>query len=231
MIVPNHRCIQAERLVMADEEAAEASADALVQYLLKRKRGESYVEDDVARAAEIYYSKRQSRYLMEALLIAPDTSIDKIVEVMGVRKGMAEAYQKYFFDSTVFRDKFDLTDFISTLEDETDLVTKKMAVSEGFHFLVSNFVGHDLQMSPTQVCQRMQSFAYRMVTQASGAMVTSQVAKEAKHWAAIVKTFTDTLAKNDPDEQGDFLAEFKVLLAKGEKIKAVTEIQHDIVRG
>jgi len=166
------------------------------------------------------------------MLMTPDGSVDKIVENMRVKKAVVENYQKYFFDPTVFEDEFDTVDYVSELSDEAEQTTKKMAVTEGYHYLLSHFNGKDLGLSPDEINKKMQAFAYQMVKQARGSGLRSEAAKEAKQWAGVVKNFTDSLAKSDKGVGHDFMAEFTVLLKKGEPFKTITDLPPDeVVRG
>lgn len=231
MLLPNHKAEHAEKIVELGGEEAESHACSLVQLLLSQKRGDPVVETALTRASEIYYSKRQSRFLLESLLLAPDGTSELICDNMRVNRGVIEAYREFFFDTTVFRDNFDLVDYISDLKDINERVTKKAAVVEGYHYVFANFTGKDLNLSPREVCTRVQAFAYQMLSQAKGFAVTSEVAREAKNWAGILKTFTDYLAKNDPDERGNLFEELRIIQAKGDILKPLAELQGEVVHG
>lgn len=224
MLSPNHRFLFAEQVVEAGGPELAQHEDPLVRLLYARECGTPHVVDELARALELYERKRQSRYLLEAMLLAPDGTTEKIVENMKVRKGVVENYTKYFFDTTVFEDEFDRVDYISELTDDGERITKKMAITEGYHYLVAHFNGRDLGLSPLEVCKKMQSFAYQMVNQARGSRIGSEAAKEANKWAGIVKTFTDAIAKSDEGSQSNFVAEFSVILQNGKPFPTVDQL-------
>jgi hypothetical protein len=145
---------------------------------------------------------------------------------------VVEHYMTYFFDKGVFEDKCDVLDYIGEIADEGERTAKTLSISEGFYFIVSKFNGKELCLSPMEVAKRMQMFSYQMVRQARGHAIQSEVAKEAKGWATIVKSFNDTLNKDSGAHQNDFLAEFQVLLVKGAPTKQIDELPpEDVVRG
>jgi hypothetical protein len=229
MQCPNHKFLAAEKIVETGGGELLRHDDDLVQLLYKRQEKLPYVENELSRALDLYERKRQSRYLLEAMLISPDGSTEKIVENMKVKKGVVENYSKYFFDTTVFADQFDLLDYISELTDEVERITKKMAVTEGYYYLLSHFSGGDLQVSPSEINKKMQAFSYAMVKQASGAMLRSDTAKEAKQWGTLLKSFNDSLSKSESGHQGDFLSEFLVILETGPATKKIDELPPDSV--
>lgn len=207
------------------------SSCPLTQYLLNKQSGNTIVESNFTIAADIYYEKRQSRYIMEAMLLAPDVTTDRICETMKVHKEIVEHYKNYFFDTTVFRNNFDIVDYISELQDERDRVIKKQALTEGFSFIYSNITGNELGIPALEVCKRVQSFAYHMMTQARGHVLTSDTAKEAKQWAGVVKTFTDVLAKHEGGDSDGFLSEFRVILESGGVPPDIKEITGEVIHG
>ena len=232
MLSPNHRFLEAEKIVEAGGSELAKHENPLVRLLYQRQASLAYFENELSRALDLYERKRQSRYLLEAMLMSPDGSIEKIVENMRVKRGVVDNYRNYFFDTAVFEDEFDSVDYVSELTDETERVTKKMALTEGYYYLLSHFNGKDLGVSPTEIAKKMQAFAYQMVTQARGSPLRSEAAKEAQKWASVVKTFTDSLIKTDLNPQVDFLAEFQVILKLGEPVKPITELPpEDVVRG
>jgi hypothetical protein len=228
MLQPNQRCLSIEMRV---EMGSTDKSCPLTQYLLSRKSGSALVESDFTLAADIYYGKKQSRYLMEAMLLAPDSTTERICDTMRVRKETVDQYKTYFFDTSVFRNNFDLVDYISELKDDKDRIIKRQALTEGFSFIFSNISGTELNLSAIEVCKRVQSFAYHMMSQARGAVITSDTAKEAKNWANIVKTFTDTLAKKEAGDSDGFLADFKVVFTSNENFPELKEIAGEIIHG
>lgn len=168
---------------------------------------------------------------MEAMLLAPDGTTERICETMLVRKEIVNYYREYFFDTSVFRNNFDIVDYISELKDEKDRIIKKQAITEGFSFIYSNVTGTELNLPAVEVCKRVQSFAYHMMNQARGSTITSEAAKEAKSWANIVKTFTDTLAKKEAGDADGFLADFKVLFTSTESFPGVKELTGELIHG
>lgn len=232
MLCPNHRFLEAEKIFEAGGRELSQHENPLAQLLYRRQQNTPYVESELSRALDLYERKRQSRYLLEAMLLAPDGSVEKIVENMRVKRAVVDHYKYYFFDPTVFEDEFDTLDYISELPEGIDQCTKRMAITEGYHFLLSHFNGKDLNLAPDEINKKMQAFAYQMVKQARGATLRSETAKEAKQWAGVVKQFTDSLAKSDKGAQSDFLADFTVILKKGEPFRSLGELPPDeVIRG
>jgi len=167
------------------------------------------------------------------MLMAPDGSTDKIAKSMDARREMVDYYRNYFFDLTVFRDKFEVCDFISELPDEKDRISKKMALTQGFNYITSHFTGGSLDISPMDMIKKVQSGAYRMYQQGISSVISSEEAKEAKAWAGIVKGIAEFLNKNDRrDPQTEFLEEFKVMFETDKPIDSITALNsNDIVRG
>jgi hypothetical protein len=228
---PDHRYKGAERLVELDEAKASRSECPLVQLLYQEKQGLAVVDGDLFRALELYRTARQSKLLLEALLLAPDGTTERICELLSTRLDMINFYRTYFFDISVFQDKLDIVDYISELVNVHEQVTKKWALTEGFYFVASNVMGKDLHLSPAQICKRVQAIAYTMVTQASGQSITSEIAKEAKHWAGTLKIFTETLSKTSESNQSDFIADFRVVLTPCAEMKDMNEIEGDVIHG
>jgi len=230
MVPPDHRYLRAKKIAEAGYETLDTEVLSLVELLQDRIDGVPLVEDSLYRALEIYLGNRQSKYLIEALIMAPDGTTERICEVMRAKKEMVELYRFYFFDSSVFADGFDIADYVSELENDRSRISKKQAITQGFSFVISNFTGQDLDLSPIEVCKRMQSYAYGMANQARGMVVTTEIAKEAKQWAAVVKSFTDVLAKYDEVDHGNFFSEFTVIMSKGSDIKELEDTAN-VVRG
>lgn len=230
MVPPDHRYLRAKKIAEAGYETLDTEVLPLVEILHDKMDGVPLVEDSLVRALEIYLSDKQSKYLMEALLMAPDGTPERLCEVMRCKRDLVDHYKKYFFDTTVFLDGFDQADYISELTNDRSRISKKQALTQGFSFVISNFTGNDLDLGPIEVCKRMQSYAYGMANQARGMAVTSEIAKEAKQWAAVVKSFTDVLAKHDEVDHGNFFSEFTVIMSKGSDIKEM-DAATDVVRG
>lgn len=232
MTTPDYRFYEAKRLADQGTGALGSGCD-LARLLWKIQHNDPYIENDLSRAYEIYNRRRQSRFLLEAMLLAPDSTSEKICLAMATRPEMIDYYRHYFFDLTVFRDKFEVCDFISELPDEKDRITKKMALTQGFSYIISHFTGGSLDLSPMDMIKRVQSGAYRMYQQGISSTISSEEAKEAKSWAGIVKGIAEFINKNDRrDPQAEFLEEFKVMFEHGKPIDSIDLLDsNDVVRG
>lgn len=231
---PDAKYFEAKRLVELDEEEAEKSNNELVKLLLAKKKGTPVVADKtLSKALYIYEAGKQSKLLMEALLLAPDGDPAKIASSMDADAKMVGCYAEYFFDTAVFEDKFDIQDYISELEDPNSRITKMLSLTQGFNYMISHLSGGELNMTPLEICKKTQQLAYKMVQQAAGQAVTKETAKEVKGWTSILKAYTDTIEKLQPSgaEQKDFLQEFRVIMKKDSPIDSIENLEGDLVRG
>ena len=233
MTRPDEKYFRAKRLVELDEEEAKKSTDPLVKLLLSRKNGTPVTDKSLAKALNIYEAAKQSRLLMEALLLAPDGDPKKVSDSMDANIDMIRHYANYFFDISVFEDKFDIQDYIADLEDQNSRITKMLAMTQGFNYMISHLNGGDLNMTPLEICKKTQQLAYKMVQQAAGLPVTKETTKEVKGWTSILKSYTDSIEKLQPSGGGrqDFLQEFRVIMKKDSPIEDITSLEGDLVRG
>jgi len=234
MFEPNHRYIAARHSVEANAEGVKTSDDELIILLLKEKNGEPYVDNYLSKAYQMYMRGQQSKLLMEALLLAPDSTNSQICTTMRCNEKLVEYYSHYFFDTTVFEDNFDLVDYISSITDDAEAVTKRMAVTEGFAYVVAFVTGKDLDISYKNIRRNIQTLAYKMIKQCAGSAVTSDVAKEAKSWAGILKTMTDQVASDD-EQAGkfeDFFEQISFTMKKEPAPRGIdTLLPEDVTRG
>jgi len=211
----------------------ETDIQELVSVLSNYREGILGVDKHLERAIYIHEKGTQSKLIMEAMLIAPDSSIEKIANTMKADPMMVLSYKKYIFNTDLFEDNFSLLEYLAQLEDGHSRSTKIMGLTSGFYYVVSHFTGGDLNINPVAMNKKMQTLAYNMVMQSRGSDVTSSTAREAKGWTTMLKSSTDFIAKATEHEnaQSDFLADFKLLFEKDPELPNVGAIEGEVLRG
>jgi hypothetical protein len=215
------------------EKITDPDLQVLVTTMRSFREGVLGVNQPLERALYIFENGGQSKLLMESLLIAPDSSVEKIANSLNADHEMVRSYRKYLFNPEMFIDNFCVVEFIANIECEQDKVTKVMALTQGYNFVLSHFTGGKLNFSSQEIAHKMQDHALYMVLQSRGHAVNSDVAKEAKAWIPAVKSNMDYLSKASEQQnaQADFLADFNILFEKDEEIKSIGTIEGEVARG
>lgn len=229
MLRPDEKYKQAK--LSAESGRAEKGDCDLAKLLSDIIDGKPIVDSPLSRAFSIYERSVQSKLLMESMLIAPDSTTEKIAVAMNAEVKMVEYYAEFFFDKTVFIDSFDIADYIST-EEPKSKVTKTIGLTQGMHYVAKHFKGGELNLTSMQVYKKMQAGAYEMFIQGISGHSTSESAKESKAWAKVLKEITELVDKKEDDgNQGNFVEEFKVLFQHEPPVPSLGTIEGEVIRG
>ena len=228
MFRPDEKYQQAK--LSAENGKADKGDCKLAKLLSDRIDGKPIVDNPLSRALCIYERNKQSKLLIEAMLIAPDSTTEKIAEIMDAKEEMVEYYSQYFFDKTVFVDKFDLSDYISE-EESRSKVTKTLGLSQGVNYISRQFQGGELQYSTMEIYKKMQAGAYDMFIQGVSGVSTAESAKESKAWAGILKGITELIDNNEGNGKSNFVEEFRVLFKHEPPVPGISGLEGEIIRG
>ena len=125
------------------------------------------------KEAVYVYQRKTQRAIVEALIIAEDTTVEEIAELVGMSKEAVEFFQKVFFRANeVFLNKLDLIDYIEnkTAEaaEENDssklesFLLKRWANALGKRFIIWRYKLKPMEYSPSNMMNVLieESFFY-----------------------------------------------------------------------
>lgn len=214
----------------------------LEKILAQDKLGLPILTNALHRAFEIFQGKRNSKIIMESLLFCNEPQkdlIDKISKHMNVSPAVPEAYSYYFFDCSVFADMFDRLDYIEVLDQTAvsdystkDKVTKQLALTEGFYYIISYFKGGILDYTAADYTKRLLSIANKFVAQAQNTGILSKESDKLFRWMQLASKLAITIKTLREDSVDDALQDIRIALEYDVRPKAVDTLPpEDVLRG
>ena len=173
------------------------------------------------RAYEIYRGNRNSKIIIESLLFCQEdqkTLIHKIVTHMKVAEAVPTYYALYFFDAEVFEDVFDCLDYIEHLALNTsasaikDKVSKQLALTEGFSYIVSHFKGGMIEYTAAEYTKKLLAIANKYVAQAQNTGILSKESDKLYKWMQLAQKLAITLKALRDDSVDDALQDIRIAL-------------------
>ena len=241
MLHPAHNYHTALANAQEDPKKYSESACPLEVFLANDILGIPNIQNALARAHEIFSAKRNSKIVMEALLFClepKEVLIKKIADHMKVHTSVAKYYSTYFFDPDVFSDMFDRLDYIEELASSMDTyvvkdkVSKQLAMTEGFSFVLSHFKGGAIDYSATEYAKRLLSIANKFVARAQHSGIMSQEADKLYKWMNLASKLATTLESLRSGAGDDALQDIKIALEYDLPPQPISALpMGDIIRG
>ena len=241
MIDPSIGYIQALAVAKKDPKKGLESKCPLERLLSQELLGHPVVANAMNRAYEIFKSRRNSKIIMESLLFCMEpveTITSKISKHMHVAESVPIYYATFFFDPGVFGDMFDRLDYIEFLSEKQgdydikDKITKQLAMTEGFHYIVNHFKGGMIEYTASEYMKRLLAIAHKYVAQAQNTGILSKESDKLYKWMQLASKLSlsgYTLQNNSVD---DALQDIKIALeydARPDKIEVLPP--EDVLRG
>ena len=222
MLDPSHRYIAALAKVRKAPKKFLGSTCPLEKLLAQEQTGTPVVANALYRAYSIFIGKRNSKIIMGSLLFCMEDKKElniKIVKHMNVAKMVPEHYVHYFFDSSVFEDMFDRLDYIEALADRDpsdfnvkDKVTKQLAITEGFYYIISYFKGGVLDYTAAEYTKRLLSIANKYVAQAQNTGILSKESDKLFRWMQMAAKLAISIKDLREDSVDDALQDIRIAL-------------------
>lgn len=241
MIDPAHRYKTALQNVKKDAKKSLSSECPLEKRLAQEVLGHPTVSDALNRALDIFRGNRNSKIIMESLLFCQETPknlIQKITTHMNVSEAVPTYYALYFFDPEVFEDTFDRLDYIEHLaEDNTtggikEKVSKQLALTEGFSYIISNFKGGMIEYTAADYTKKLLAIANKYVAQAQNTGILSKESDKLYKWMQLGQKLAITLKALKDDSVDDALQDIRIALEYDAPPVSINEIPpDDVLRG
>jgi len=242
MLDPSHRYQTALNNVKQDTKSCLTSECPLEVLLAREALGHPVVENALHRAYSLYRGARNSKIIMESLLFClepKETLITKIAKHMTTAEAVPAFYSQYFFDPDVFEDMFDRLDYIEVLASAgngprqvKDKVTKQLAITEGFSFIISHFKGGIIEYTASDYLKRLLAIANKYVAQAQNSGILTKESDKLYKWMQLAAKLNISLKDIQENSVDDALQDIKIALeydARPDKIDSLPP--GDILRG
>ena len=238
---PDSKYHEALAIAREDPDKGIASDCPLVVLIANTLLDFPVVQNALARAFEIYRSNRNSKIIMESMLFCLEPVeglIKKVSSHMQVSSAVVKYYANYFFDPTVFVDMFDRLDYLEYIsEDDSpmavkDKVSKQLAMTEGFSFVISHFKGGAIDYSATEYAKRLLSIANKFVARAQHSGIMSNEADKLYKWIQLASKLAKDLEELRSGAGDDALQDIKIALEYELPPKPITALpMEDVIRG
>ena len=178
---------------------------------------------------------------MESMLFCQeplDSLVRKISSHMHVSEYVIKYYANYFFDVSVFTDMFDRLDYLEELSHRDDRysvkdkVSKQLALTEGFSFVLANFKGGAIDYSAAEYAKRLLAIANKFVARAQHSGIMSQEADKLYKWIGLASKLSNNLESLRSGSGDDALQDIKIALEYDLPPQPITALpMGDIIRG
>jgi hypothetical protein len=172
--------------------------------------------------------------MVEAGLIAYDSSIDRLSEMLDMEKETLDTYTYLFFDKSMLRDKVDLVEYLGNLAKEgrkAEFVAKTQAIRHGMYTVYEQFNLGKHVRPIKDILDTYVSVADSMVRQGVGLSVSSPEAREIKDWMKLMGGLITSKHKQmEMDPDNDTSLDFADIIMKPNKeVKDIKLIEHELV--
>ncbi len=242
MLSPKHRYNSAVLAVTHNAKGCLNSECPLTRLLAAEALNKPIVANALQRAYAIFQGKRNSKIIMESLLFCQEplaTLIPKIAMHMKTVKDVPELYAHFFFDPTVFEDLFDNLDYIEYLGEKSsddylikDKVTKQLAMTEGFSYIISYFKGGIMEYTASEYIKRLLAIANKFVAQAQNTGILSKESDKLFKWMQLASKLSISLQALKDNSVDDALQDIKIALEYDERPDSIEVLApDDVLRG
>lgn len=157
---------------------------------------------------------------------------------MHVSESTVKYYVDYFFNPAVFGDMFDRLDYLEELAssnssfDIKDKVSKQLAMTEGFSFILSHFKGGAIDYSAVEYAKRLLSIANKYVARAQHSGILSKEADKLYKWMQLAAKLATNLEELRSGTGEDALQDIKIALEYDLPPRSIQALpMGDIIRG
>lgn len=241
MLDPAAGYIQALANAKKDPHKGLESECPLERLLSKEILGHPVVTNALHRAYDIYRSSRNSKIVMESLLFCMEpleTLTSKIAKHMNIAESVPIYYATYFFDPGVFEDMFDRLDYIEFLSEKhdpyavKDKVTKQLAMTEGFYYIISHFKGGIIEYTASEYMKRLLAIANKYVAQAQNTGILSKESDKLYKWIQLASKLSLSAQSLQNNSVDDALQDIKIALEYDDRPARIEVLPpEDVLRG
>ena len=238
---PDSKYHEALAIARENPEKGTSSDCPLVVLLSNNHLNLPIVQNAVARAYDIYRSKRNSKILMESMLFCLEpleSLVKKIASHMQVSPVVVNHYAKYFFDPSTFEDMFDRIDYLEHISEDNspsavkDKVSKQLAMTEGFAFVISHFKGGSITYSASEYAKRLLAISNKFVARAQHSGIMSDEADKLYKWIQLSSKLSNNLEDLRSGAGDDALQDIKIALEYELPPRPITSLpMEDVIRG
>lgn len=143
--------------------------------------GDVDIPEELGEALALY-TDVEHRNIVESLLLCGATDGD-IKECLDIPLEVTRKYRQLIFDPTVFKTRLDKTRYADNCSEDQGQRLMLRGLKEGLECLKLEFGGGGYNVSAISMLQKQLNKAYAMMCDIDPTDVTTDMAKEVRHWA------------------------------------------------
>lgn len=230
----DHRYREAVRLLQVRQVSDDPKINMAIDYLSKVEKKEFIEETPFIRAWELYTYGTQSRIIIEASLLAKDVTMEEMANFLELKLETVDLYKHLFFDSTLIKDRLEMTDYLVHLKREgrdAEWKTKGDAYRFGFYTICDCLAVGTQARSSDQIMNNQLQLFDSMLRQAMGTSINSPAANQAKDWLKAMGPYLKM--KQHKELSGDVVnnaLEFRrMLLIPAKEVLDLNDIKDELI--